>query len=161
MGKIIMTPEGYRDLQNKLSVLKSALRNEIPGMLSAAREQGDLSENAEYDAALAMQHDYERRAQELEEILKNAEIVEDNDQSPGQVGLGTTVVIRLLDEDEFDEAFRIVGTTEADSLNGAISNECPVVKAITKAKASVGDIVYVKAPGGTFRYKIKEIKKTA
>ena len=122
-----------------------------------AREQGDLSENAEYDAAKDEQRDIEARIEELEKILKNAEVVDEEEVDLDKISVGCQV--KILDI-EFDEEleYKVVGSTEANSLTGRISNESPVGRAIMGA--SVGDIVTVETPAGDLQYKILEIQRS-
>ena len=124
---------------------------------SEAREQGDLSENAEYDAAKDEQRDIEARIEELEKILKNAEVVDEEEVDLDKISVGCQV--KILDI-EFDEEleYKVVGSTEANSLTGRISNESPVGRAIMGA--SVGDIVTVETPAGDLQYKILEIQRS-
>ena len=123
--------------------------------IKEAREQGDLSENAEYDAAKDEQRDIEARIEELEKILKNAEVVVDVDLI--QINIGCQV--KILDIEYSEELdYKIVGSTEANSLKGKISNESPVGKALIGHK--VGDTVEVETPAGVFAYKILEIQRS-
>ena len=130
----------------------------ISQKIKEAREQGDLSENAEYDAAKDEQRDIEARIEELEKILKNVEVVAEEDVTSDRINIGCTVVIKDMEETETEE-YSIVGSTEANSLMGKISNESPVGKALIGA--SVGDIVTVSTPAGEFQYKVLEIRKTS
>ena len=125
--------------------------------IKEAREQGDLSENAEYDAAKDEQRDIEARIEELEKILKNAEVVDEEEVDLDKISVGCQV--KILDI-EFDEEleYKVVGSTEANSLTGRISNESPVGRAIMGA--SVGDIVTVETPAGDLQYKILEIQRS-
>ena len=138
--KNILTYEGLRKYEEELHDLKVVKRKEVAQKIKEAREQGDLSENAEYDAAKDEQRDIEARIEELEKILKNAEV-------------------KILDV-EFNEEldYKIVGSTEANSLKGKISNESPVGKALIGSK--VGDTVEVETPAGTIQYKVLEIQRS-
>ncbi len=152
--KNLMTYEGLRKLEDELNDLKVVKRKEIAQKIKEAREQGDLSENAEYDAAKDEQRDIEARIEELEHILKNAEVADDI-VDKDIVNVGSTV--KILDI-EFDEemTYKIVGSTEANSLQGKISNESPVGAAILKHRA--GETVTVEMDNGaSFQYKILEI----
>ncbi len=152
--KNLMTYEGLRKLEDELNDLKVVKRKEIAQKIKEAREQGDLSENAEYDAAKDEQRDIEARIEELENILKNAEVADDI-VDKDIVNVGSHV--KLLDV-EFDEVttYKIVGSTEANSLQGKISNESPVGAAILKHRA--GETVTVELENGaSFQYKILEI----
>ncbi|WP_405375868.1 transcription elongation factor GreA, partial [Pseudobutyrivibrio sp.] len=143
-------------LEDELEDLKVNKRKEVSQKIKEAREQGDLSENAEYDAAKDEQRDIEARIEEIEKILKNAEVVTD-EHATKNINIGWTVT--LLDV-EFDEEveYRIVGSTEANSLKGKISNESPVGKAILGHKK--GDTVVVETDAGELQYKILAAKKT-
>ena len=126
----------------------------IAQKLKEAREQGDLSENAEYDAAKDEQRDIETQITELEAILSNAEIIQDNDKSTDRVKMESVVKLHDIEYDE-DIEYVIVGSSEADSLNNKISNESPLGAALIGKK--VGEIVKVEAPAGEIEYKIVEI----
>ena len=149
--KNIMTYEGLKALDDELQHLRVVARKEIAEKIKEAREQGDLSENAEYDAALDEQRDIEARIEELEEILKHAEVVDTDEGEEGVIRIGSTVT--LLDV-EFDEemTFRIVGASEASSADGKLSFESPVGKALIGRTA--GDEVTIESPEGEIVYKI-------
>ena len=155
--KNILTYEGLKKLEDELEDLKVNRRKEVADKIKEAREQGDLSENAEYDAAKDEQREIEARIEELEKILKNAEVVVEEDVDVDVINIGCKV--KVLDM-EFDEEleFRIVGSTEASSLQGKISNESPVGKALLRHK--VGDVVGVETQAGVIEYKILEIQKS-
>ena len=154
MAKKILTYEGLKALEDELEELKVVKRKEVAGKIKEAREQGDLSENAEYDAAKDEQRDIEARIEELEAILKVAEVVDESEIDYNKISVGCKV--RVLDV-EYDEEleFHIVGSTEANSLSGKISNESPVGKALMNQSA--GDVVDVETPTGMFQYKVLEI----
>ncbi len=155
--KNLMTYQGVRTYEEELQHLKVVRRKEIAEKIREAREQGDLSENAEYDAALDEQREIESRITELEEILKNAVVIDEDEMDSGKINIGCTVT--LLDV-EFNEevTFSIVGTSEGtSSLSGRISNESPLGSALI-GKA-VGDTVTVEAPGGEFTYKVLKIER--
>ena len=155
--KNLMTYQGVRTYEEELQHLKVVRRKEIAEKIREAREQGDLSENAEYDAALDEQREIESRITELEEILKNAVVIDEDEMDSGKINIGCTVT--LLDV-EFDEevTFSIVGTSEGtSSLSGRIANESPLGSALI-GKA-VGDTVTVEAPGGEFTYKVLKIER--
>ncbi|QOV19290.1 transcription elongation factor GreA [Blautia liquoris] len=156
--KNILTRMGLKKLEDELHDLKVNKRKEIAGKIKEAREQGDLSENAEYDAAKDEQRDIEARIEEIEKILKNAEVVMDDEISSDKINVGCTVGVKDLEYDE-DMLFNIVGSTEANSLQNKISNESPVGKALMGAK--VGDVVDVESPVGIMKYKVLSIEKTA
>ena len=154
--KNILTYEGLKKLEDELQDLKVVKRKEVADKIREAREQGDLSENAEYDAAKDEQRDIEARIEEIEKILKNAEVVVEEDVNLDQISIGCS--IRILDL-EFDEEleYKIVGSTEANSLKGKISNESPVGKALMGKK--VGETVVVETQAGEISYKVLEIYK--
>ena len=131
--KNILTYEGLKALEDELHELKVNRRREVAQKIKEAREQGDLSENAEYDAAKEEQRDIELRIEEIDKILKNAEVVDDNDGDSSVINVGCTVTIKDLEFNEEME-YKIVGSTEADSLKGKISNESPIGSAILGAK---------------------------
>ena len=147
--KNILTYQGLKKLEDELQELKVVRRKEVAAKIKEAREQGDLSENAEYDAAKDEQRD-------IEKILKNAEVVVEEEVDLDKISIGCNV--KILDI-EFDEEleYKIVGSTEANSLKGKISNESPVGKALLGKQ--VGDIVKVETPGGEFEYKVLSIHR--
>ena len=154
--KKMITASGLKDLSEELEYLKVVRRKEIAEKIKEAREQGDLTENAEYDAAKDEQRDIETRIEEIEELIKNAEVVTEGRGKPRKINIGCTVTV--LDE-EFDEEeqFSIVGSTEANSLEGRISNESPVGSALIGHK--VGDEVEIKTEAGSFSYKVLGIDR--
>ena len=157
MKKNILTYEGLKRYEDELEELKVVKRKEVAQKIKEAREQGDLSENAEYDAAKDEQRDIEARIEELEKLLKNAEVVDEDEVDLDKISIGCKV--RILDV-EFDEEleYKIVGSTEANSLKGKISNESPVGHALMGHM--VGDIVDVETQVGTIQYKVLEIQKS-
>ena len=130
--KNIMTFAGLRALEDELFDLKVYKRKEVAQKIKEAREQGDLSENAEYDAAKDEQRDIEARIEELEKLLKNVEVVGQDEVDADTVGIGSRVKLYDVEMDEEVE-YTIVGSTEADALNGKISNESPVGAALIGA----------------------------
>ncbi len=155
--KNIMTYEGLKKLEDELQDLKVNRRQEVAQKIREAREQGDLSENAEYDAAKDEQRDIEARIEELEKILKNAEVIDEDDVALDTISVGCCVT--LLDVEFDDEMkFKIVGSTEANSLKGYISNESPIGQAMLGKKK--GDVVEVDSPAGVVQYKIMEIERS-
>ena len=147
--KNILTYQGLKKLEDELQELKVVRRKEVAAKIKEAREQGDLSENAEYDAAKDEQRDIEARIEDIEKILKNAEVVVEEEVDLDKISIGCNV--KILDI-EFDEEleYKIVGSTEANSLKGKISNESPVGKALLGKQ--VGDIVKVETPGLNTKY---------
>lgn len=155
--KKLLTYAGLKALEDELEELKVVKRKEVATKIKEAREQGDLSENAEYDAAKDEQRDIEARIEELEKILKNAEVVVEDEVDLDKINIGCQV--RILDM-EFNEEleYKIVGSTEANSLKGRISNESPVGKALIGCK--VGDQVEVETQAGMIQYKVLEIQRS-
>ena len=155
-GKNILTYAGLKKLEDELQDLKVVQRKEIAQKIKEAREQGDLSENAEYDAAKDEQRDIEARIEQIEKILKNVEVVDEDEVSTDKISVGCRV--RVLDM-EYDEEmeFSIVGSTEANSLKGKISNESPVGAALMGA--TVGSVVSVETPAGIMEYTVLSIEK--
>lgn len=150
--KIYLTEEGLNELKNELDYLKLEKRPEVINALKDARALGDLSENAEYDAARSEQASTEARIKELEKMLENVEII--SDVKTDAVALGTKVKLEYVGDDETDE-FSIVGSKEADPFSNKISNESPIAQAILGHK--VGDIVNVISPNGEYQVKVVEI----
>lgn len=153
--KQFLTKKGYEERVALLENLKVVRRKEVAQKLKEAREQGDLSENAEYDAAKDEQRDIETRIIELESILANAEIIQDTDKSKDKVKMESVVVLHDVDYDE-DIEYTIVGSSEADTLHNRISNESPLGAAMIGKK--VGETVKVEAPVGEIEYKIVSVK---
>lgn len=157
--KNILTYAGLKQLEEELQDLKVVKRKEVAQKIREAREQGDLSENAEYDAAKDEQRDIELRIEELEKILKNAEVVVEDEIDLDKINIGCRV--KLFDC-EFDEEleFQLVGSTEANSLQGRISNESPVGKALLGRRA--GDLVEVEMDNGSkAQYRVLEIQRVS
>ena len=156
--KNILTYQGLKKLEDELQELKVVRRKEVAQKIKEAREQGDLSENAEYDAAKDEQRDIELRIEELEKLLKNAEVVVEEEIDVNKINIGCKV--KLLDV-EYDEEmeFYIVGSTEANSLQNKISNEAPVGRALIGK--SVGDVVDVETQAGIIQYKVLEIQRVS
>jgi len=153
--KNILTYEGLTKYEEELHNLKVVRRQEVAQKIKEAREQGDLSENAEYDAAKDEQRDVEARIEQIEEILKNVEIYDDAKKTD-KVSMGSKV--KILDVELNEELeYRIVGSQEANILKGKISNESPIGRALIGAK--VGQVVSVETESGTFDYKVVSINK--
>ncbi|MBQ7358903.1 MAG: transcription elongation factor GreA [Lachnospiraceae bacterium] len=155
--KNILTYEGLRKYEDELHDLKVVKRKEVAQKIKEAREQGDLSENAEYDAAKDEQRDIEARIEELEKILKNAEVVDEEEVDLDKINIGCKVTILDMEESEELE-YKIVGSTEANSLKGKISNESPVGRALMGKK--IGDVVEVETQVGPIKYKVLEIQRS-
>ena len=154
--KNVLTQEGLKRYEEELQDLRVNKRKEIADKIKEAREQGDLSENAEYDAAKDEQRDIEARIGELEELLKHAEVYVSEETPIDRVGIGSLVKVLDIEEDEELE-FKIVGSQEADSLSGKISNESPVGAKLLGKEA--GEVVTVELPAGSLSYKIIGITK--
>ena len=154
--KNILTYEGVKKYEDELQELKVVKRKEVAQKIKEAREQGDLSENAEYDAAKDEQRDIEARIEELEKILKNSEVVVEEEVDINVISIGCQ--IKILDM-EFNEEleYKIVGSTEANSLKGKISNESPVGQALLGKK--IGDVVEVETQVGVLKYKVLGIER--
>ncbi len=152
MEKNYLTKEGYEELKAELQKLINVDRANNIEAIKEARALGDLSENADYDAARHDQALIEGKIQKLTKLIENCEIIEK--KNDGKVGLGSNVSIKYVDDDEEDE-YRIVGSQEADPFSGKISNESPIAKALFNKK--VGDIVEVEAPNGNYKIEITEI----
>lgn len=150
--KIYLTQEGLEDLKKELEYLKVEKRPEVINALKEARALGDLSENAEYDAARTEQAEVENKIAEIEKMLEHAEII--SDINTGKVSIGAKVTIKYVEDDEEDE-YTIVGSKEADPFNNRISNESPLAKAIMGSQA--GDIVTVDSPNGKYDVEIVAI----
>lgn len=156
--KNILTYAGLKQYEDELQDLKVNKRREIAQKIKEAREQGDLSENAEYDAAKDEQRDIEARIEVLEKLLKNAEVVVEEEIDLDKINVGCKV--KLLDMEEKEEMeFCIVGSTEANSLHNKISNESPVGHALMGRKA--GDVVDVDTQAGIIQYKVLEIQRVS
>ena len=155
--KNLLTYAGLKALEEELHDLKVIKRKEVAEKIKEAREQGDLSENAEYDAAKDEQRDIEARIEQIEKILKNAEVVVDDDVDLAKISVGCQV--QVLDEEYEEEMeFKIVGSSEANSLKGKISNESPVGRALLGH--SVGDEIIVETQAGEMKYKVLGIQRS-
>lgn len=150
--EIYLTEEGLEEIKKELDIYKLEKRPEVIAALKDARAQGDLSENAEYDAARNEQAQIEAKIRELEAMVESAVIIPKGDSK--KVNIGTKVVIEYVDDDE-EEEYSIVGSQEADPFNNKISNESPIAQAIMGKK--VNDVVTVESPNGNYDVKIKKI----
>ena len=153
--KNILTSSGAQKLEDELRNLKVVRRAEIAQKIKEARAQGDLTENAEYDAAKDEQAEIESRIDEIERILKNSEIV-DAEGDLSSVFIGAKVRVLDMEFDE-EEEIQIVGSNEANSMENKVSNESPLGMALLGA--GIGDVVTVNAPGGDFQYKVLAIAR--
>ncbi len=154
--KNILTYAGLKQLEDELHDLKVVRRKEVAEKIKEAREQGDLSENAEYDAAKDEQRDIEARIEELEKILKNAEVVVEDEVDLDKISIGCKVKVYDFEFEEELE-FSIVGSTEANSLQYKISNESPVGAALIGRK--IGDVVKVETQAGEMEYRVLAISR--
>ena len=152
-NKVYLTNEGFLEIEEELNHLKEVKRPEVIKALKDARALGDLSENADYDAARNEQAQVEGRIKELEILLEKAELIEN--KKTDKVELGATVKIKYDDDDDTEE-YRIVGSKEADPSNNKISNESPLAKAVMGHKA--GEVCTVESPNGNYSVEIVEIK---
>lgn len=154
-NKTLLTEQGYQELKDELDHLINVRRPENIKAIKDARSLGDLSENADYDAARNEQAEIEGRIKQLEKILENVEIIDSEKQDNSKVGVGNTVSIKYIDEDD-EEEYKIVGSQEADPFACKISNESPIAMALMNHK--VGDIVDVDSPNGVYQIEITSIK---
>ena len=155
--KNLLTYAGLKALEEELHDRKVIKRKEVAEKIKEAREQGDLSENAEYDAAKDEQRDIEARIEQIEKILKNAEVVVEEEVDLDKISVGCQV--KVLDEEYEEEMeFKIVGSSEANSLKGKISNESPVGRALLGH--SVGDEIIVETQAGEMKYKVLGIQRS-
>lgn len=154
--KNLLTYEGLKKLEDELQNLKVVKRKEVAQKIKEAREQGDLSENAEYDAAKDEQRDIEARIDEIEKILKNAEVVIEDEVDLDKINIGCKVKVYDITFEEEVE-FKIVGSTEANSLEGKVSNESPVGRALLGK--GIGDVVEVETQAGVIKYEVLDIQR--
>ncbi len=150
--EIILTPEGYLELEQELNELKNVVRPRVIKDLKDARAQGDLSENADYDSARDEQAQVEARIKELEYKLEHSKIAQKS--AKGAVSIGSTVVI--LYEDGEEDEYSIVGSLEADPFENKISNESPIGVAVIGHQK--GEVVEVASPNGSYKVTIKDVK---
>lgn len=156
--KKLITAAGLKEITEELETLKVVRRKEVAEKIKDAREQGDLAENAEYDAAKDEQRKIESRIEELENLVKNAEVVAGGRGKPRKINVGCAVTVH---DEEYNEEVQlsIVGSTEANSLEGRISNESPIGEALLGHK--VGDTVEINTQAGTIVYKVLGIERIA
>ncbi len=154
--KVKLTQEGLNNLEQELEQLKTVRRKEVSEKIKVALSFGDLSENSEYDEAKNEQAMVEARINELENILKDVQIVNEDDITTDAVSLGNTVTLKNLKNNKID-TFKIVGSTEASPMKKKISDESPVGKAVIGHK--VDEIVDAEVPSGIIQYQILEITK--
>ena len=154
--QMLVTPKGYKELQDELMYLKVEKREQVKNDIAVAKSFGDLSENAEYEEARNEQTKVESRIKELEEIINNVVIVDEAKANSNVVGLGSYVKVHDLDFDE-DIEYSIVGSNEANAINGKISDHSPIGEALMGKKA--GQTVTVETPNGVVRLKILELSR--
>ena len=150
---ILLTKEGYEEIKDELNDLINVKRPANIEAIKEARALGDLSENADYDAARNEQAEIEAKIKKLETILENVQIIES--VNTDEVGVGTTVKIAYIDDEDDVDQYKIVGSQEADPFESKISNESPIAKAVMGHK--VGDVVSVESPNGNYEVKGIEI----
>ncbi len=151
--KVKLTKAGKKKLEEELRTLIDVTRDEVKKQLAEARAQGDLSENADYDAARNKQAEVEARIKQIEDILDNFELIEENSpRNKNKVGLGSVVTVKNLTNGK-ESTYQIVGSVESDPFNGKISNSCPLGEAILGK--NVGDVVEVKSANV---YKVEIVK---
>ncbi|MDO5713063.1 MAG: transcription elongation factor GreA [Tissierellia bacterium] len=151
---IFFTPEGLKKIEDEIEFLKTVRRKEVAERIKVALGYGDLSENSEYDEAKNEQAQVEERIAKLENMVRNAYVIDEDELNKEVVNIGSTVKVKEIDSGETDE-YNIVGSAEADPLEGKISNESPVGNALLGKK--VGDIAEVEVPIGMLRYEVLEI----
>ena len=151
-----LTPERYEELQKELTYLKTDRDKEVTEMIKVARGYGDLSENSEYDDAKNEQAKLYARIAEVEDILSNAVVINAGAADADLIGLGCTFTVLDIDDNE-ELTFELVGSQEADPLNGRVSDDAPFGIALVGTK--VGDIVEVEAPVGSIKYKVLKITR--
>jgi transcription elongation factor GreA len=152
---VYLTAEGLKKIQEEYEYLTGTRRKEVAQMIAEAKAEGDISENAGYDEAKTAQGFLEGRIRELENLLKNAQVIEDGGKQKGEVSLGSTVIVREVGTD-FEETYTIVGSVEADPTQGRISNSSPIGKALLGKR--VGQKTRVETPGGEIEFEILKIK---
>lgn len=149
--EVFFTPEGLEKIENEIEYLKTVRRKEVSERIKVALGYGDLSENSEYDEAKNEQAQVEERIAKLEHMVRNSKIIDEKDLNTDVVNVGSTVVVKEVKTNEEDE-YTIVGSAEADPLEGKISNESLVGQALIGKK--VGDVVEVEVPDGIINYEI-------
>jgi len=151
-----LSAERLQELKDELTYLKTVREKEVADQIKEARSFGDLSENSEYDEAKNEQGKLYSRIAEIENIIANCVVIEENDTDPNTVRMGSRITVEDLEFNE-QETYQVVGSQEADPMNGRISEESPFGKALLGRK--VGDVVIVEAPAGNIKYKIVDIQK--
>lgn len=152
---VYLTKEGLQKLEEELNYLTTVRRKEVASQIAEAKAEGDISENAGYDEAKNAQAFLEGKIRELENKIRNAEIIDESEVPADEVALGRTVVIQEVGTD-LEEKYEIVGSVEVDPTNGRISNESPLGKALLGKKS--GDTVTVQSPGGEIEFSIVSVE---
>lgn len=152
---VYLTAEGLKKIQDEYEYLTGTRRKEVAQMIAEAKAEGDISENAGYDEAKTAQGFLEGRIRELENLLKNAQVIEEGRQTKGEVALGSTVIVRESGTD-YEETYTIVGSVEADPTKGRISNSSPIGKALIGKRK--GQKTTVQTPGGEIIFDILKIE---
>ena len=155
----LYTKEGFKALKDELDHRKNELREEIKKDLSTARGFGDLSENSEYDEARTAQAKNEARIKELEELINHAEIVDESKIDSSIVGIGSTVTLYFVEDDE-EETYSIVGSNEADPAAHKISDQSPIGKSLIVAHAKAGSKVVAETPAGHLHIEVRDVTRT-
>ncbi len=151
-----LSAERLEELKTELNYLKTVREKEVADQIKEARSFGDLSENSEYDEAKNEQGKLYSRIAELENILANYSIIEEHDEDPNSVRLGSKITVKDLELGD-EDTYQVVGSQEADPMNGRISEESPFGKALLGKKK--GEVVIVEAPAGNIEYKIIDIQR--
>ena len=154
-NKVYLTPEGLTKVKEELEYLTGTRRREVAQMIAEAKAEGDISENAGYDEAKTAQGFLEGRIRELENVLKNAEVIQENNGPANRVDIGRTVVIREVGSD-YEETYTIVGSMEADPTNGRVSNQSPMGRALLGKK--IGQEAVVSSPAGEISFEVVKIE---
>lgn len=154
--EVLLTREGLEKIKEEYDIAVSVTRAQVAERLKEARSFGDLSENAEYDAAKEEQAELEERINKLEAMMRNAKIIDEDEASTDRVNVGNTVVLKEQGQDN-EVTYQIVGSTETDPFQGRISNESAVGKALIGA--AIGEVVEVEVPDGKIYYEVISINK--
>lgn len=154
--KVVLTYEGLKKMEEELEDLKIVKRKEVAEKIKEARGQGDLSENAEYDAAKEEQAEIEARIVQIEKMLRNAEVIDDDEVSSDIISVGCRVTLYDVEFEE-ETTYTIVGSAEADPMAGRISNESPVGVGLMGHKK--GEVVTIESPSGPIEFKVLDIAK--
>ena len=157
-NKQLYTPEGFKELQDELNYLKTVKREEIKEAIAVAKSFGDLSENSEYDEARTEQAKTEARITELQFLVENAVVVDESKVDTSIISLGSTVVLYDVDDEE-EINYSIVGSNETNPLEGKISDQSPIGKALMGKKE--GDSVSIETPAGTLKFNILKVARVS